>query len=80
MLRRAQYQFGPFLAKGVRGQVDCGLGKSMAAGSVALLRPTDLIIATGDKRIIDGLESNSRWRRTPKRRRRCISSFRATSC
>jgi alkyl sulfatase BDS1-like metallo-beta-lactamase superfamily hydrolase len=56
MLRRAQYQFGPFLAKGVRGQVDCGLGKSMAAGSVALLRPTDLIIATGDKRTIDGLE------------------------
>src|SRR3954471_16120439 len=33
MLRRAQYQFGPFLAKGVRGQVDCGLGKSMSAGS-----------------------------------------------
>ena len=54
MLRRAQYQFGPFLAKGPRGQVDCGLGKSMAAGSVALLRPTDLIIATGDKRTIDG--------------------------
>ena len=56
MLRRAQYQFGPFLAKGPRGQVDCGLGKSMAAGSVALLRPTDLIMATGDRRIIDGLE------------------------
>jgi alkyl sulfatase BDS1-like metallo-beta-lactamase superfamily hydrolase len=56
MLRRAQYQFGPFLAKGPRGQVDCGLGKSMAAGSVALLRPTDLIIATGDKRVIDGVE------------------------
>ena len=56
MLRRAQYQFGPFLAKGPRGQVDCGLGKSMAAGSVALLRPTDLIMATGDKRTIDGVE------------------------
>src|SRR5438105_4709956 len=56
MLRRAQYQFGPLLAKGVHGQVDCGLGKSMAAGSVALLRPTDLIMATGDKRVIDGLE------------------------
>src|SRR5439155_112205 len=54
--RRAQYQFGPFLAKGVRGHVDCGLGKTMAAGAVALLRPTDLIIATGDKRVIDGLE------------------------
>jgi alkyl sulfatase BDS1-like metallo-beta-lactamase superfamily hydrolase len=56
MLRRAQYQFGPFLAKGPRGQVDCGLGKSMAAGAVSLLRPTDLIIATGDKRAIDGVE------------------------
>jgi alkyl sulfatase BDS1-like metallo-beta-lactamase superfamily hydrolase len=56
MLRRAQYQFGPFLAKGARGQVDCGLGKTMAAGAVALLRPTDLIIATGDKRVIDGVE------------------------
>jgi linear primary-alkylsulfatase len=56
MLRRAQYQFGPLLAKGVRGQVDCGLGKTMAAGAVALLRPTDLIIATGDRRTIDGIE------------------------
>src|SRR5262249_31347949 len=56
MLRRAQYQFGPFLAEGVRGHVDCGLGKTMAAGAVALLRPTDLIISTGDKRFIDGLE------------------------
>src|SRR3954471_9549217 len=56
MLRRAQYQFGPFLAKGVRGQVDNGLGKSMAAGAVALLRPTDLIMATGDRRVIDGVE------------------------
>src|SRR5437660_1163152 len=56
MLRRAMYQFGPLLAKGVRGQVDCGLGKTMAAGAVALLRPTDLIIATGDVRTIDGVE------------------------
>ncbi len=55
MLRRAQYQFGPFLAKGPRGQVDCGLGKSMATGSVKLLRPSDLVMETGDKRIIDGL-------------------------
>jgi alkyl sulfatase BDS1-like metallo-beta-lactamase superfamily hydrolase len=56
MLRRAQYQFGPFLAKGPRGHVDCGLGKSMATGSVALLRPTDLIMETGDRRVIDGVE------------------------
>jgi alkyl sulfatase BDS1-like metallo-beta-lactamase superfamily hydrolase len=56
MLRRAQYQFGPFLAKGTRGQVDCGLGKTMAAGGVALVRPTDLIMATGDRRTIDGVD------------------------
>jgi alkyl sulfatase BDS1-like metallo-beta-lactamase superfamily hydrolase len=56
MMRRSQYQFGPLLAKGVRGQVDCGLGKSIAAGSVALVRPTDLIMATGDRRTIDGIE------------------------
>ena len=56
MLRRAQYQFGPFLSKDPRGQVDCGLGKAMPAGSVALARPTDLVKATGDRRTIDGLE------------------------
>ena len=56
MMRRAQYQFGPLLAKGPRGHVDCGLGKTMAAGAVALLRPTDLIKATGETRVIDGLE------------------------
>jgi alkyl sulfatase BDS1-like metallo-beta-lactamase superfamily hydrolase len=56
MLRRAQYQFGPLLAKGPRGQVDSGLGKSGGGGRYALLRPTDLIKATGDKRVIDGVE------------------------
>src|ERR1700731_1971771 len=43
MQRRAQYQFGPFLPRGSRGQVDCGLGKSMAAGSGGLFRPPDSI-------------------------------------
>jgi alkyl sulfatase BDS1-like metallo-beta-lactamase superfamily hydrolase len=55
MLRRAQYQFGPLLAKGPKGHVDCGLGKTMAAGGVALLRPNDLVMATGDTRTIDGV-------------------------
>jgi alkyl sulfatase BDS1-like metallo-beta-lactamase superfamily hydrolase len=56
MLRRAHYQFGPFLPKGPRGHVDCGLGKTMAAGTVSLLAPTDLILKTGEKRVIDGVE------------------------
>jgi alkyl sulfatase BDS1-like metallo-beta-lactamase superfamily hydrolase len=56
MVRRAQYQFGPLLAKGPRGQVDTGLGKTHGAGTVALVRPTDFIKTTGEKRIIDGVE------------------------
>ena len=56
MLRRAQYQFGRFLPRGVRGQVDCGLGKTVAFGTTSLLAPTDFIMATGEKRTIDGVE------------------------
>jgi alkyl sulfatase BDS1-like metallo-beta-lactamase superfamily hydrolase len=56
MLRRAHYQFGPLLAKGPQGHVDCGLGKTMTAGTVSLLAPTDLIKTTGEKRVIDGIE------------------------
>ena len=56
MLRLGMYQFGRLLPPGPRGQVDCGLGKTMAVGSVGLIAPNDLIIATGDKRVIDGVE------------------------
>lgn len=55
MSRRAQYQFGPLLAKGPRGQVDTGLGKTLAAGAIVLVRPTDLIKETGETRTIDGV-------------------------
>jgi alkyl sulfatase BDS1-like metallo-beta-lactamase superfamily hydrolase len=55
MLRRAQYQFGHFLPKGERGHVDCGLGKDMPAGSIGLIAPTDLVKATGESRVIDGV-------------------------
>jgi linear primary-alkylsulfatase len=56
MIRRALYQFGRLLPKHARGHVDCGLGKDMAAGSVTLVAPTDLIKATGERRCIDGIE------------------------
>ena len=56
MVRRAQYQFGPLLEKGPRGQVDTGVGKTMAIGTSAMVRPDDFIKATGDKRTIDGVE------------------------
>jgi len=56
MLRRALYQFGALLPRGPAQQVDCGLGKAMSAGRVALLPPNDLITHTGDTRTIDGVE------------------------
>lgn len=56
MLRRSTYQFGPLLPAGPRGQVDAGLGKTTARGTVTLIDPTDLIMATGDKRVLDGIE------------------------
>jgi alkyl sulfatase BDS1-like metallo-beta-lactamase superfamily hydrolase len=55
MHRRAHYQFGHFLAKGARGHVDCGLGKTVALGAVSLVRPNDLIKSTGDTRNVDGI-------------------------
>ncbi|MFV0279304.1 MAG: alkyl/aryl-sulfatase [Rhodoblastus sp.] len=56
MLRRATYQFGPLLPAGPLGQVDAGLGKTTSRGALSLIAPTDLIMATGDRRTLDGLE------------------------
>ena len=56
MARRAQFQFGPMLAKGARRQVDAGLGKGVARGTVSLIAPTDLIKAPTEPRTIDGVE------------------------
>jgi len=56
MARRAQYQFGLRLPKGVRGQVDAALGKTIARGTVTLFAPNDVIRETGERRVIDGVE------------------------
>jgi alkyl sulfatase BDS1-like metallo-beta-lactamase superfamily hydrolase len=40
MIRRAQFQFGPTLPRGPRGQVDAGLGKVTSRGTVTLIPPT----------------------------------------
>lgn len=55
MRRRALYQFGTFLHRSERGHVDNGLGKDFALGQKGLVAPNDLIMATGDTRIIDGV-------------------------
>jgi alkyl sulfatase BDS1-like metallo-beta-lactamase superfamily hydrolase len=56
MSRRAQFQFGPLLATGPRGQVDTGLGKNVSNGTISLLAPTDLIKKNLDQRTVDGVE------------------------
>jgi len=56
MGRRAQYQFGIFLAPGPRGLVDGGLGKAIALGRITLIAPTETIAKDMETRTIDGVE------------------------
>ena len=56
MLRRAIYMFGQALPRGPAGHVSSGLGPMGTPGTYGLIPPTDSIKATGEKRIIDGVE------------------------
>jgi alkyl sulfatase BDS1-like metallo-beta-lactamase superfamily hydrolase len=56
MGRRALFQFGPLLAKGVRGQVDAGLGKTTSTGTVTLIAPTRVIEQAVERHVIDGVD------------------------
>lgn len=55
MLRRAGYMYGNLLPRGPEGQVDCGLGRSIPAGSVSLVAPTHEIRTTGEELVLDGV-------------------------
>ena len=55
MIRRAMYMYGGILPTGPTGQVDCGLGKVVPAGSTALVAPTHEISATGEEMVLDGV-------------------------
>jgi alkyl sulfatase BDS1-like metallo-beta-lactamase superfamily hydrolase len=55
MTRRAQFQFGGLLKKGPRGQVDAGLGKVTARGTVSLIAPTDVIVDPVERHTVDGV-------------------------
>lgn len=56
MSRRAEYQYGAFLPKNARGQIDAGLGKTTSIGEVTLIAPTTTIYKTGEKLNIDGID------------------------
>ena len=55
MGRRAGYMYGSLLPRGPHGQVDCGLGRSVPAGSISLVAPTHEITATGEEMTLDGV-------------------------
>ncbi|CAI8382933.1 MAG: hypothetical protein CBD03_04480 [Rhizobiales bacterium TMED143] len=55
MGRRASYMFGNLLPSTTKGNVDSGLGKGVAFGTISLLTPTDTISATGQKLVLDGV-------------------------
>jgi linear primary-alkylsulfatase len=55
MARRSGYQFGTFLPRGPRGQVDAGMGKTLPTGTVTLIPPTALVTRTGQETTIDGV-------------------------
>jgi alkyl sulfatase BDS1-like metallo-beta-lactamase superfamily hydrolase len=56
MSRRAQFQFGSTLPVGEKAQVDTGLGKALARGTISLIPPNDLIKQAYETRNIDGVE------------------------
>ncbi|MFN4240530.1 MAG: alkyl/aryl-sulfatase [Erythrobacter cryptus] len=56
MARRAAYQFGAGIAPGPQGQMGSGIGMAVAGGTLSLIAPTDTIAATGETRVVDGVE------------------------
>jgi alkyl sulfatase BDS1-like metallo-beta-lactamase superfamily hydrolase len=56
MARRSQFQFGHTLKKGVKGQIDAGLGKTMPMGRPSLIAPTLTIESEHEIHIFDGFE------------------------
>jgi alkyl sulfatase BDS1-like metallo-beta-lactamase superfamily hydrolase len=55
MARRSMYQFGKNLERSAKGNVDTGLGKSVAYGAVGILVPTQLVTKSEQEIVLDGV-------------------------
>ncbi len=55
MTRRAGYMYGAVLERGPRGQIGAGLAQTTSTGTISVIAPTDLITATGETRLVDGI-------------------------
>jgi len=56
MQRRATYMYGNLLTPDPQGFVTTGLGAALSMGSTGFVAPNDIISATGETRILDGIE------------------------
>ena len=56
MARRSMYQFGRDLPRSAKGNVDTGLGKDVAYGTVGILQPNWLIFKPTQNMQIDGVD------------------------
>jgi alkyl sulfatase BDS1-like metallo-beta-lactamase superfamily hydrolase len=55
MARRSMFQFGKNLERSAKGNVDTGLGKSVAYGAVGILVPTQLVTKPEQEIVLDGV-------------------------
>ena len=55
MTRRARFQFGTTLPRGVEGEMTSGLGPGISSGAISLIAPTDIISRTGTQMTVDGV-------------------------
>ena len=56
MTRRARFQFGTTLPRGIEGEMTSGLGPGISNGSLSLFAPTDIIGKTGTEMTVDGVK------------------------
>ncbi len=56
MARRSMYQFGKDLPRSVKGNVDTGLGKDVAYGTIGILAPNWLIYKPTQQMQLDGVD------------------------
>ena len=56
MSRRALFSYGLLLPRNPQGNIGNGLGVTLTTGLPTIIAPTQSIIKTGEKKVIDGLE------------------------
>lgn len=56
MRRRAQYMYGLLLQHSPEMYVGDGLGPDVSSGFTSFVPPNDVIVNTGEKRVVDGIE------------------------